>query len=515
MEFIRKNKAVLALLLCILILALLLRVFNIGHVLSWDEAWNLHTVRDGARGLTQTEYFSNFYRHPPGYIGLGIVYAYVTGTGRAGLATAMELLSIISSLLLIVLIFLCGRDWFDERAGLVAAFIFALLPISRVFDTWVKQESMTLLFGLAFLLLFFRKRYIWAGVALGIAVLTKEIAVFVPLAVLLFILVTRRFKEIRNLAISSLVAVAASFWWYLFFSTSKGAFTEFFFGKSLEAQEWHHPWHYYLGRLPADLGWPVLILSLIALAVLVYEWRTKKTAAGDGKAYRPQEMVLFVICWIIAVYVPMSVSYGKPPWMVYSAAPAFALLAGWGAVELVNVVEKRKRLALSLVGLLLVLCLTLSLPVGFGTYVVKADPSFNNAKRDKRVADYINKSLGAGGRVVMRSDDQTPRLLYYLDLYDPRTTAFIPHDAPTGADPAGQKLYLLDHQVTLDEASQRVRAISPDLVLMLRWPPGVANAPVDLTAPFSQLVHAVILRDEWIFDGKKLAQAIAHQPGSK
>jgi hypothetical protein len=112
-------------------------------------------------------------------------------------------------------------------------------------------------------------------------------------------------------------------------------------------------------------------------------------------------------------------------------------------------------------------------------------------------------------------DDQTPRLLYYLDLYDPRTTAFIPHDAPTGADPAGQNLYLLDHQVTLDEASQRVRAISPDLVLMLRWPPGVANAPVDLTAPLSQMVHAVILRDEWIFDGKKLAQAIEQQPGWK
>jgi 4-amino-4-deoxy-L-arabinose transferase-like glycosyltransferase len=245
---------VLISLLAIVILVVLLRVFNIGHVLMYDEAWNVNSVIDAATGHVGDVFYDNFLRHPPLYTGLGAVYALVTGTGRVGLSLAMEIMSLLFSVALAVVIFLCGRDWFDERVGLAAAFLFAVMPAARVYDSVAKQESLTLLLGMLFMLLFFRRRYLMAGVFLGLAMLTKEIFIFVPAAVLLFILAARRFEKLKGYFESLGIGVLMSFWWYLFLSSSKGEFLRVFLGRSQESANWRQPWHFYLGRLPRDYG---------------------------------------------------------------------------------------------------------------------------------------------------------------------------------------------------------------------------------------------------------------------
>jgi len=142
---VRKNKTLkitVVLLLLILALALALRLVNVGHLVSWDEAWNVNSIQDAASGhhSNATTFYPNFFRHPPLYTGLGVIYSKVAGMGRTGLSYFLEIVSILFSLALIVALFLCGRDWFNEWAGLAAAFIFAVMPAARVYDSLVKQD---------------------------------------------------------------------------------------------------------------------------------------------------------------------------------------------------------------------------------------------------------------------------------------------------------------------------------------------------------------------------------------
>jgi 4-amino-4-deoxy-L-arabinose transferase-like glycosyltransferase len=326
------KKTVAVLLLAIILLALGLQVFNVGHVLSWDEAWNVQTVLDGAKHLTSDVWFYNFYRHPPLYTGAGIGFALLGGAGKNGIAVGMEVLSLLFALGSLVLVFLCGRDWFDEKVGLVAAFLFAVFPAARAFDVFIKPDSATLFFGLLFLLFFFRKKYLLAGVFLGVSFLSKETAVFLLIPVFAYLLVTRKFKETGWLLASSLIAFAISSWWYLVYSVSKGDFLNFFIGRGSEALDWKKPWHYYLARLPHDVGWPALVL--LAAGVVLFLVRPGRDRRGG--------MALFLILWIGITYLILSISYGKPPWMVYSAYPAIALLGGWSVVRLVEIFEGRK-----------------------------------------------------------------------------------------------------------------------------------------------------------------------------
>jgi 4-amino-4-deoxy-L-arabinose transferase-like glycosyltransferase len=269
-------------LLAIMVLLVLLRVFNVGHVLGYDEAWNTNSVMDLATGHTGDVFYNNFLRHPPLYTGLGATYALLTGAGRVGVAQGMEVMSLIFAAALVVVIFLCGRDWFGDLAGLSAAFLFAVMPAARAYDTLVKQESMTLLFGMLFVLFFFREKYLLSGAFLGCAMLSKEIFIFAPVAVFLFILATRRYGQIKWFFASLGIGAAVSFWWYLFVSRSKGEFLQFFLGRSLESRNWRQPWHYYLRLIPADLGW---VAAALAVAGVVF------LALADGTTTRDMDTV--------------------------------------------------------------------------------------------------------------------------------------------------------------------------------------------------------------------------------
>jgi hypothetical protein len=326
------KKTVIVLLLLILLLGVGLRAFNVGHVLSWDEAWNVQTVLDGAKHMTGDVWFYNFYRHPPLYTGFGIALATIFGLDKTGIALSLEVISLLCALATMLLLFLCGRDWFDERVGLVAAFLYAVFPGARAFDVFIKPDSMTLLLGLLFLFFFFREKYLLAGVFLGLAFLAKETAVFIVIPAAVYVLVQWKRRQVIWLTLDGVIAVAMSAWWYLAYSVSKGDFLNFFIGRGTEAVDWKAPWHRYIGRLPADIGW--VGVALLALAVVMFVWRPGEDRRR-GKA-------LLLVLWAGITYLFLTVSFGKPPWMIYTALPALALLGAWGLVRALRVLEFNK-----------------------------------------------------------------------------------------------------------------------------------------------------------------------------
>ena len=502
MKSVANRKVVIVILLAIIVLALLLRVFNVGHVLSWDEAWNVNSVEDAATGHTAdaSTFFPNFWRHPPSYTGLGILYTWVTGSGRVGLSIALELLSIIFALLLIVVIFLCGRDWFDYRAGLFASFLFAVMPAARVYDTWVKQESLTLLFGLLFLLFFFREKHVAAGIFLGMALLTKEIVVFIPLALVLFFAVTRRFGEYRKLAVSVVVAVFLSAWWYLLFSRTSGHFVDFFLGKHESALTWARPWFFYLKRIPGDVGWVWFLAALLGVAFMAWRLVIARHCDRGRDRYAPGDMALFIVIWLSVIYLTLSLSSGKPPWMAYSAFPGFALLGGWGLSEAFKAASKRRGMAVALTALVVAVAVAMSVPVSFGEYMSSGDVMFPDALRDKAIAERINREVGAEGKIMLRDADLSPNLAFYLDCYRPGCMTLLPLERSTEDDLQGFSFMLLDDRTDLGQAYGHMEAAEPDLLLF--------NCDSRLGREAGLYVEPVRIDGTCIFNGRKLVEAI-------
>jgi 4-amino-4-deoxy-L-arabinose transferase-like glycosyltransferase len=520
-----KPKTLIIALLAILALLVLLRVFNVGHVLGYDEAWNVNSVVDAATGHTGDVFYNNFLRHPPLYTGLGALYAAATGAGRSGVALAMEIMSLVFSAGLAVVIFLCGREWFDDLAGLGAAFLFAVMPAARVYDTLVKQESMTLLLGMLFALFFFRRRYAVSGVFLGLAMLTKEIFIFFPAAVFLFLLATRRLREMKGFLLSAGLGVAMSFWWYLFVSNSRGEFFRFFLGRSQESVNWKQPWHFYLGRLGADTGWVALSLALAAAVFLALHiaregwpgWSARARAAAEGTGPeneretngRKWEMAMLPLLMILFVYLFLSLSIGKPPWLVYSALPAFALLGGWGASEGYRVLAARRRIAIAVAAAVVAACLALSLPVGFSSFLKRADITYTRSLTYERVAAYMNARMPAEGRVLLRVNDFSPNLAFYLKSYQPDSVFLLP-DRPDAANEGnlgqGFTVLLVGRGDNAAGIAGHIDNTRPDFVMMR---PGFkATDGTDPAAALAALENPYRTGGVWVFDGRRLADAL-------
>ena len=490
-----RERKVLLLLLVVLLTAGLMRAFNVGHTLMYDEAWNSNTVADGATGHTATtktsgvapdNWFGNFYRHPPLYLSAGIAYADVTGSGRFGASIALEIFSILCAIALTFVVFLCGRDWFGEYAGLAAAFLFAVMPAARMLDSLVKAEPLTLLFVMLFLLFFFRKKYWLAGVMLGLGLLTKEVAVFLPGALLLFLLLKRRWPELRGFGISALVAIVASFWWYLLLSSTSGEFADFFFGRSTEAAVWHKSWSFYLTRIPSDWGWPLLVLLIAAIAMLLF---VKKAGTGVRKTgFTRRDHAEFALLVVALIYAVLSVSYGKPPWMIYSALPVMALLGGWAVVEAATWFA-HGRVAVAMVAVVLALALALSIPVSFGGFMKKADLTYEPSTRDRATAEYANGKAGEKGTMMLKLSDLSPSIAFYLDAYGPGSMVKVPVVGAAVGRGVGAKysLYLLYADTTVKRLETDVRNVGPRFVLVRdysgkRSAPGEPYTAADLAA---------------------------------
>jgi 4-amino-4-deoxy-L-arabinose transferase-like glycosyltransferase len=503
----KKTQTVVLALLFFVLLTLLLRVINIGHPLSWDEAFDTLTTAEHSTATANSLWGDRFYQHSPLYLETGVIFEKVTHAKRQNLALFFEMLSILCSLITVLLIYLCGKEWFTDRVGILGAFFYAILPAARVFDSWIKQDSMMMMFALAFLFFFFRKRYIISGIFLGLAVLTKEPTIFIAVAVGVFLIVSGRFKEILKLLLASSIAAVISLWWFVFYASSSGRFIDFFLGNSSEAKTFANSWYHFIARIPQDVGWVVLILCIAAIGLFIYRFKKEKRG-----------MVPFLFIWIVVLYLIFSISYGKPPWVIHSVLPPLALLAGWALSEGADLI-RNKRLALGMIALVLVLALVLSVLVGFNSYLTKADRSFSGWLQEKKMAEFINTS--DGNRVMLRYDDISPVLFYYLNAFSPEKVAFAGAQVPPDATSA-DTVFLIDPATDFSLFTQRILHILPDFLILRSAPMVVGVTPGQ---PFDRetLIRDLEQYDKnprtfgnaFVFNGGKIAGAAAAQERSQ
>src|ERR1051325_2963756 len=154
-----------------------LRCRWVGHLIVWDEAMTLCTVR--AFAARAHDPFSDwFWRHPPFYT-LWLLFLQPL---KMGFAERAEFLSICFGAINQLMMFFLNRRIFGINVAVWAALLLAVMPGAIFFDVWIKQDQPVASFGLLALIFLHARLPLYAGVALGLALLCKETAIFYVIA---------------------------------------------------------------------------------------------------------------------------------------------------------------------------------------------------------------------------------------------------------------------------------------------------------------------------------------------
>ncbi len=395
------------LLLALAALFCVLRGAWIGHVLTWDEAMNLAGVRAWVGG-GEDPYSNWFWRHPPGYLLLLSLLSPL----QAGFAERAEVLTMAMALGGALVLYVLVRHLAGRIAAAWSFFLLAIMPGAVFFDTWIKQDSLLAIPGLLALAGCFRRRFVVAGMCLGVAFLIKETAIFYALAAALaWLLQEKTQRRWQDAAALVLAPILIAGWWYIGFSTTVRQFALLFSGQPFQGEEaWHqNPWDYYLYRIPLYLGWAGTLMAAGGALALVRH-RPGLRAVAVARA------------WPALVLVPalvlLHLAQGKTTWMVIALFPAFAGLQAVAAAAVCRLGRtflRRAVMASVLAGLLLGLTWPMMGSQGYDDFFKKMDfPFWWGSVASREAATLLASQMGPGDRALV-----TP--MYYWT--DPRLRA--------------------------------------------------------------------------------------------
>jgi len=263
---------------------------------------------------------SNFLLHQ------GLQALIYSALGVSDLTT--RLLPVILSMLTVVVVYLLGRELFDQRIGAVAAFLLAINGYAVSLGRLALLDStMTFFVTLSMLWLARWTRtgepkwaYLLAGTA-GLAVMAKTPAIFVIPISLLIVVVTRRLGnlDLRTVAGSSLAFTVCISPAILQFVSDPSLLTTFFLQGSSRVSMASTT--YYIDKLVTFAGPIFLVVTILGVAVALV-CRKK----GD----------LMCLIWVTAVIGFFQAYPLKGFNYILPLIPAASILAGRGLVSLVR-----------------------------------------------------------------------------------------------------------------------------------------------------------------------------------
>jgi 4-amino-4-deoxy-L-arabinose transferase-like glycosyltransferase len=376
---------------------LALRIRWVGHLLVWDEAMTLCTVRSFVSG--GHDYFSHwFWRHPPLFTTIMTLLSPL----QSGFERRAEYLAIGFGVINLLLLFRLNHKLFGTTAALWSAFFISVMPGAVLFDTWIKTDHPVTTFGLLALLSLLADRTLLAGLCIGLAFLSKETAVFYAVAAILLYLAKPRGQwNARGVLALTLIPIITCGWWYLVFASESGAqlsilsggiLQHFHFGTGTETG-FATSWYYYLQQLPIDLGLPGLILAVTGAIVIALSPIKK-----DLRALWP----LFLL---LPSYTVLAVLKSKVPWVVIVLLPAWATLQGITMSTCMDMAKRRYSILPSALAVFIMAISFLPL-VGrdYETMLRNVDAGqWRGAAYSRQAAEVMNMLVRDGDRVLITS----------------------------------------------------------------------------------------------------------------
>ncbi len=347
--------------------ALALRVPDLGsRPFHGDEAVHAFKFRD--------VWEHGVYRYDPNeYHGPTLYYAAlptVALSGRHSFAETTEAdYRLATALIGAALIPLIGllRDGLGRRGALWAALFAAISPAFAFYSRYYIQEMLLVFFSVAFLVCGWRytrsRKIPWllaAGVAGGLMVATKETAVlaFISAAVAAFPSIVRgraagvgevgaaKQHGLRRYAAAVILALATAYLFLSGFMSNPSGPIDYlhsytpWLGRSGVESLHGHSWSYYLSLLtwthrakgPVWSEGLILGLALVGIIAAI-------TRQGQAQDRGDSGFVRFVATYSVVQLLVYSVIPYKTPWLALNFLAGFALMAGFGAVTVVELVR--------------------------------------------------------------------------------------------------------------------------------------------------------------------------------
>lgn len=310
-----------------LFLFLILRLPWVGHLLQYDEANTLLTIRAFAAG--GGDYYSGwFWRRPP----LVTTMLLLAQPLENGYIRRAEMMIVMVGALNLLTLFMLNRRVFGTATALASVFFLAAMPGSNFFDVWVKHDCLCVLFGLLAIHYFLSRRYVMSGAVLGLSFLAKEMALFYALAILVaWMLEGRNRRPIREVIVVPVLAFVASAWWYVFFSQSTLHVLQAVAGSSHRVEPgWQNPWYYFFEKLPVDLGYHGIVICLAGVFAVWALLRKEEAGEVPVPANETSAGILWPLALLIPSFLVISATSTKTPWYTIPLYPALATLQALG-----------------------------------------------------------------------------------------------------------------------------------------------------------------------------------------
>ncbi|MFA5500967.1 MAG: hypothetical protein WC404_07815, partial [Candidatus Omnitrophota bacterium] len=295
-----------------------LRAKTLDHLLMWDEARNIISLRAFLTNNYLDPFYRNYFLHPPLYM----TFAAFAFPFKAGLGIRLEVLSLVFSYLTLLVVYILSAKTGGWKYAFLSGFFLSLMPVSIGYDTWIKRDGLASCLGYLAILLLLKRKFLWCAIALSFSMLAKENALFFLLAATAILFALKERMVLKKTALIYGIVIVFSGWWYMFFSSMPADLFDIYLSAQNNAFAWANSSFYYFKKLLPDLGLPMLIFFLTGLCYILYLFFRKKE-------YRWSLPLIVFLC----VYVPSSfIIMSKTPWLSVSAAPALAMIAAAGAL---------------------------------------------------------------------------------------------------------------------------------------------------------------------------------------
>ena len=408
---IPRNKIKLLIGLALLsVIFIYLRIKTFNHLLMWDEARNIISLRAFLSGNVADPFYWNYFLHPPMYM----TFASLLFPFKVGLDIRLESLSLLFSYASLVIIYMLSAKIGGLKYAFLNGLFLSIMPVSIAYDTWIKRDGLASSLGYLAIFLVLKRRFLWCAVALSLSLLAKENALFFILAVTVLLFTLKEKKILKNIIIIYGVVFILTSWWYICFSSMPKALFNTFLSVEKNAPTWSNSPLYYFKKLLPDLGLPVLIFFIFGFCCLLYLILWKKQ-------YRWSAPLIVVIC----VYITGSFIIAcKTPWLCLSATPALAMIAGSGALFLLKR-AKRSKFLLTVFSLFFILSIFGGFFFPYDKYHMNSYPNgWSRANHSRELAIYLNSHMRSTERLMLTQFSywgtplcsMCPVFLYYSDV---------------------------------------------------------------------------------------------------
>jgi len=420
LSFLDKNSNLI--LIAILIFALILRLkyFNINQAVWYDEATYLSAAKSWAFGIP---YEIEFVRP----IFLPFMMAMFYNLGATELA--LRVLILIFSMAGVLFTYLVGKEMFDKKIALIAAFITSFFYVNLFYTARIMTETPSMVFWLISLWLFWKgyvknesKIYLWFfGFFMILGILTRFPSGLLGIIILFYLLLTDKFRFLKNknlwiaVTIAVIILIPYSIWYYTTYQKIP----------IIGAAGFYHSQNYlytYISMLPMVFQSPIpalseilpwgghffIILLFLAIAVIIfnlimgYDMLTKEERLKKN---------LLMILWTFIPFFYFAFLAGQFPEdrYLFFSYPAAFYLVGFGFMFIYDKFKKYSKF-LMIILIILVLSFVSYGQINYADSIIKIKSS--SYIQFKHAGEFIKANSNHEDKIISTG---APQLTYYSE----------------------------------------------------------------------------------------------------